>query len=107
MNLRDVRIEFFKSGGPGGQHKNRTLTAVRAIHVPTGLTSVGQESRSQFRNKELALARLSARVTRYFTPRKKRLATRSTRSSQERRLSQKKKHGTKKRMRSLGPALEE
>jgi ribosome-associated protein len=99
MNLKDVRMEYFKSGGPGGQHKNRTLTAVRVIHGPTGLTAVGQESRSQSQNKALALARLSAKVARHFAPRKKRLATRSTRSSQERRLAFKKKMGMKKKLR--------
>jgi len=107
MNLKDVHIEYFKSSGPGGQHKNRTLSAVRVTHRPTGLTAVGQESRSQFRNKELALARLSAKVSRHLAPRKRRLATRKSRSSQERRLAWKKRRGAQKRMRSQGAVLDE
>ena len=98
--MKDVRVEYFKSSGPGGQHKNRTLSAVRAVHIPTGLTAVGQESRSQSLNREMALSRLAARVSRHFAPRKRRLASRATRSSHERRLASKKKRGVVKKFRA-------
>ncbi|MGJ4907121.1 peptide chain release factor H [Bradyrhizobium sp. HKCCYLS2033] len=56
----DVRFESFRAGGPGGQHQNKTESAVRAVHVPTGLVAIARDGRSQHRNKALALARLAA-----------------------------------------------
>ena len=56
----DVRFETFAAGGPGGQHQNKTESAVRAVHIPTGLTVVARDERSQHRNKALALSRIAA-----------------------------------------------
>ncbi len=56
----DLRVEAFRSSGPGGQHANKTSSAVRITHLPTGLAAVAQEERSQHRNRTLALARLDA-----------------------------------------------
>jgi peptide chain release factor len=58
----DVRIETFRAGGPGGQHQNKTDSAVRATHVPTGLATVSRQERSQHRNKAVALARLASLI---------------------------------------------
>ncbi len=58
----EVRFESFRAGGPGGQHQNKTESAVRAVHVATGLTVVAREERSQHRNRALALQRLGALV---------------------------------------------
>lgn len=55
----DVRFEAFRAGGPGGQHQNKTESAVRAVHLPSGLAVVAREERSQYRNKALALDRLA------------------------------------------------
>ena len=54
----DLRFEACRASGPGGQHVNRTNSAVRVIHQPSGLTAAAQEERSQHRNKALAVARL-------------------------------------------------
>ncbi|WP_245283928.1 peptide chain release factor-like protein [Bradyrhizobium sp. Cp5.3] len=56
----DIRFDSFRAGGPGGQHQNKTESAVRAAHVPTGLAATARDGRSQHRNKALALARLHA-----------------------------------------------
>lgn len=55
---KDVVFETCRSSGPGGQHVNKTETAVRGIHKPTGLQVVASDSRSQWQNKQLCLQRL-------------------------------------------------
>lgn len=55
----DVEYSFQKSSGPGGQHVNKTESAVRARHLPTGLTALAQSGRCQHENKRLALRMLS------------------------------------------------
>ncbi len=59
LDPKDVRLETFRAGGPGGQHQNKTESAVRATHLPSGLSVTAREERSQHRNKALALERLS------------------------------------------------
>lgn len=59
---QDVKFEFFRSSGPGGQNVNKVETAVRLTHMPTGLVIVSQESRSQQKNREHALAILRAKL---------------------------------------------
>lgn len=54
-----VRFETFRSGGNGGQNVNKVETGVRAVHVPTGLSVVCTEARTQYLDKKLALTRLS------------------------------------------------
>lgn len=56
----DIRFDSFRAGGPGGQHQNKTESAVRAVHIPTGLSAVARDGRSQHRNKALAIERLKA-----------------------------------------------
>ena len=62
MSPEDLRIDTFRSSGPGGQHMQKTSSAVRVTHLPTGLVATCQSQRSQHRNKETALRILHARV---------------------------------------------
>ncbi|AJE03573.1 peptide chain release factor H [Geobacter pickeringii] len=60
----DVRFETFRSSGPGGQHVNTTDSAVRAVHLPTGISANASEERSQTANRKRALERLSILIAR-------------------------------------------
>lgn len=58
----DVRIDFFKATGPGGQHRNKTMSAVRLVHVPTSLIVTSSSSRSQHDNKRYAFEQLQCKL---------------------------------------------
>lgn len=62
INEADVRMEVFRASGAGGQHVNKTSSAVRLIHEPTGAVSSSQEERSQLQNREKAMGRLKAMI---------------------------------------------
>lgn len=59
LQIGDVAFEAMRASGPGGQHVNKTESAVRATHRPTGLVATAREERSQAMNRKLALARLA------------------------------------------------
>jgi protein subunit release factor A len=96
---REVLVDVFRASGPGGQHVNRTESALRLTHPPSGVVVVAQDSPSQHRNREIAFGRLIERLKRLNHVPKKRVATRPTLASRKRRLEGKKQVGEKKRTR--------
>jgi peptide chain release factor len=63
FDAKDVKWETMCASGPGGQHVNKTESAVRVTHLPTGIQATAAEERSQFRNRKLALARLALKLS--------------------------------------------
>jgi|SRR5882724_7187371 len=97
---RDCELSFFRASGPGGQHRNKTETAVRVVHRPTGTVAVATEERSQTRNRERAFERLREKLIRKLKPRTPRRATKVPRSAKKKRLEAKIRRGRKKELRS-------
>ena len=59
----EIRYETLRASGPGGQHVNKTESAVRAVHIPSGISVVASDQRSQWQNKKLATERLLVKLT--------------------------------------------
>jgi ribosome-associated protein len=116
--LAEIDLRTSRSSGPGGQHANVTASRVEAVFDieasaslgearrarlleklgPT-VTAVAQDGRSQYRNRELALSRLAAKIKAALRVQRPRRATRPTRSSRQRRLDQKRRTGERKQNR--------
>jgi ribosome-associated protein len=92
----ECREEFLVAGGPGGQHRNKTASGVRLLHLPTGLVVTATERRSQAQNRAAAVERLRARLAAATHVPRPRVATRPTRASRERRIAAKKHRGERK-----------
>jgi ribosome-associated protein len=116
--LDEVEVRAMRSSGPGGQHANVTASRIEAsfdVRASSALTeaqkrrvmarcgpvvrAVAQDTRSQRRNRELALERLAGRIAGALTVRRPRKPTRPTRAAKERRLDKKRRRGETKRLR--------
>ena len=118
LPLTDIELRFSRSSGPGGQHANTAETRVEAIldvDASSALTdaqkrrviakagptlrTVAQDERSQWRNRELAVERLADQLREALKVQRRRVATKPTKASRERRLESKKKRSTTKQLR--------
>ncbi len=118
LPLSEVELRFSRSSGPGGQHANTSETRVEAIFDvesssalsdaqkrrvlakagPT-LRAIAQDERSQLRNRELAIERLVEQLQRALKVERRRVATKPTKASRERRLETKKRRSQTKKLR--------
>jgi len=98
--LRECEVETFRSGGPGGQHVNKTESAVRLRHQPSGVVVSSQQERSQHRNKAICLEKLRKRIERLNHRPAKRIPTRRSQSAKNRTLEQKSRRARIKRLRT-------
>ena len=122
MPLAEIELRFSRSSGPGGQHANTAETRVEAIldvEASSALTdvqkkrvvakagptlrAVAQDERSQWRNRELAVERLVEQLREALRVQRRRIATKPTRASRERRLESKKRRSTTKHLRRRPP----
>jgi ribosome-associated protein len=120
--LAEIELRASRSSGPGGQHANVTASRVEAVfdvasssalsdaqkarvtaRLGPRVTASAQDTRSQRRNRELALERLAARLAHALEVRRPRTATRPTKAAQRRRLDAKKRRGELKRERRWNP----
>ncbi len=105
--LSECRIETFRAGGPGGQHQNKTESAVRLTHIPTGISVSSRDSRSQHRNRQIALERLRAALEELDRPQKPRVPTRIPPSEKRKRLESKRRRAGIKRRRQKPDAKDD
>src|SRR5258708_40111048 len=98
--LRECEVDTFRSSGPGGQHVNKTESAVRIRHIPSGVVVTSQQERSQHQNKSLCLQKLRERIEKLNYRPAKREPTRVPRSARNRTLEEKARRSRIKRLRS-------
>ena len=95
----EVEVSVYQASGPGGQHRNRTYSAVRLKHIPTGIVVTAADSRSQLRNRKIALERLARRLAEHYHEDPPRKPTKKARPVRRRERQDREKESQKKRLR--------
>lgn len=97
--FKEVKVFYYKSGGPGGQRKNKKETAVKLYHPASGVWVIATEACSQALNKQIAFKRLKEKLLRLNKKRKPRIYTRLPAGIKENILQKKKLRSAKKQLR--------
>ena len=98
--LDECEVETYRAGGKGGQHVNKTDSAVRLRHMPTGLVVACQEERSQYLNKQICITKLREKVAKLNDRPALRIATKPPRSAKRAKKKTKTHKASKKKSRS-------
>jgi protein subunit release factor B len=98
--LRECLMDTFRSSGPGGQHVNKTESAVRLTHLPSGVVVTCREARSQHQNKAHCLRKLREKIEKLNHRPARRVPTRVPKSAKVRTLEEKTRRSNIKRLRS-------
>lgn len=99
--LAQCKVTAFRSSGSGGQHVNVTDSAVRLVHIPTGIVVTSQKGRSQFYNRKDCIEKLRRIVEKLNYRAPKRIPTKPSKSVKNKNLAKKSKHSQKKKLRSI------
>jgi len=97
--LAECAMQAFKASGKGGQHVQKTDSAVRLIHIPSGIRVTSQQERSQYLNKKICVEKIRKKLALRARKRKKRIPTKKSKGLRERELRQKKLQSKKKKLR--------
>jgi protein subunit release factor B len=97
--LAQCDVQAHRASGPGGQHRNKAETAIRLVHLPSGVSAEGKDERSRTQNLRIALGRLREKLARraYRPPPRKK--TKVSRAAKKRRVADKRVHSEKKQAR--------
>lgn len=96
LRLEEFEEIFSRSGGPGGQHVNKVSTAVTLVHLPSGISLTVQDTRSQYRNRQLAVHRL---MTLIDQKRKREMTERLAESERKRRQNSRRPRSLRREIR--------
>ena len=95
----EVEVSVYQASGPGGQHRNRTYSAVRLKHLPTGIVVTAADSRSQLRNRKIAFERLASRLAEHYHEDPPRKPTRKRSTVRRREQQDRERESRKKQLR--------
>ena len=96
---KEIKIDYYRGSGPGGQHRNTSETGVRITHLPTGIVVTATESRSRRMNQQRAMERLEKKIVARLNKRRPRIKTRPGKAAVARRLDAKRRQSEKKQIR--------